>query len=285
MAATTNEIRFPAHAPVGYLTKTRLIERAQGGDADAMRIVWEGNARLTYSAANRFKVPPQLVADLIQGAQFALPRAIKGFDPSRLLEFSTYAYAAIWREIHRQIGSIRFLISLPPNLYPKYIAFRVRLDRAMSSDDWFDLRDELLDAGLYESLRSIHAIVAWEPIGRKLRIPAPDSCPTDPLVAAEVLATLWSVLPDLDPRERSVLEWRYGLGDAPVCTLEEVGQFLGLTKERVRQIQLEAEANLRAALIARGIDGPPPTPLTSLTLPPSESQPETRTEPEGPNPE
>jgi len=267
MAATADEITLPKHTPVGYLTKTRLIQKAQADDTEATQLVWEGNARLTYTAANRLRVRPQIVADLIQGAQLAMPRAIKRFDPERLLEFSTYAYAAIWREMQRQVCRLRFFVALPPNVYPKYIAFRMEVDRTLTPSDWFDLRERLIDTGEYELLRKVHALVAWEPLTRDLELTTPRYCPSEPIIVAEALAALHAALDDLDPRERSVLEQRYGLRDQREHTLEEIGLLLGLTKERVRQIQINAETNLRALLVAKGWDGPPPVPVATLTLP------------------
>ena len=264
--ATADEIRFPKHTQVGYLTKTRLIQRAQENDLESTRLVWEGNARLAYSAANRLRVRPQLVADLIQAAQLAMPRAIKGFDPDRLLEFSTYAHTAIWREMQRQVCRLRFFISLPPNLYPKYIAFRRELDRALTPSDWFDLRERLIDRGDYHLLRSVHALIAWEPLTSAIPLTTPRHCPTEPILTAEAIRQLQVALDEMNDRQRTVLERRYGLHDHREHTLDEIGRDLDLTKERVRQIQLDAEANLRAILVASGLDEPPPVPAAAHRL-------------------
>lgn len=272
MAATADEIVLTKHTPLGYLTKIRLIQRAQDNDTEATRIVWEGNARLSYTAANRLRVRPQLVADLIQGAQLAIPRAIRRFDHERLLEFSTYAYTAICREMQRQVCRLRFFVSLPPNLYPKYIAFRSELDRALTPSDWFDLRERMIDRGGYELLRSVHALIAWEPLTRDLPLATPRHCPAEPLLMIETLRALRSALLDLDIRERCVLEWRYGIPNSREHTLEEVGQILGLSRERVRQIQLSAEANIRSILIQRGFECPTPAPICSVTLPGPETK-------------
>ena len=125
----------------------------------------------------------------------------------------------------------------------------------------------LIDTGEYELLRKVHALVAWEPLTRDLELTTPRYCPSEPIIVAEALAALHAALDDLDPRERSVLEQRYGLRDQREHTLEEIGLLLGLTKERVRQIQINAETNLRALLVAKGWDGPPPVPVATLTLP------------------
>jgi len=252
MAATDDQITLPEYTPIGYLTKTRLIQRAQAGDSEAMQLVWESNARLAYTAANRFRVRPQIVADLIQGAQLAMPRAIKRFDPQRLLEFSTYAYVAVWREMQRQICRLRFFVPIPPHLYPKYIAFRMELERTLTPSDWFDLRERLIDTGEYELLQKLHALIEWEPLTRDLELTAPRHSPSELIIVAEALAALHAALDELDPRERSVLEHRYGLVGQHEHTLEEVGLLLGLTRERVRQIQRNAEANLRAILVSKG---------------------------------
>ena len=266
MSATADEIQFPKHTQVGYLTKTRLIQRAQENDAEATKLVWEGNARLTYSAANRLRVRPQLVADLIQGAQLAMPRAIKRFDPDRLLEFSTYAYAAIRREMQRQVCRFRFFIPLPPNLYTQYIAFRIELDKALTPSDWFDLRERLIERGDYERLRSAHALIAWEPLTRDLPMTSPRPRPSERIMVAEALSGLRAALHEIDTRQRSVIERRYGLHSHHEHTLEEIGRDLGITKERVRQLQQRAEADLRAILVARGVDEPPPSPRAAHTL-------------------
>lgn len=264
VAATADEITFPKHTPIGYLAKTRLIQRAQADDTQATHLVWEGTARLAYTAANRLRAQPQIVADLIQEAQLVIPRAIRRFDPGRLLEFSTYAYAAIRRQMQQQLCKLRFFVALPEILYFKYIAFRTELDNALTPSDWFDLRDRLIGTGEYDLLRRVHALVAWEPLTRDLTLTAPGHRPGDPIIVAEAIAALYAALGDLDPRERSVLEHRYGLSDHHEHTLEEIGLLLGLTRERVRQIQMNAEANLRAILVAKGWDSPPPVPAATL---------------------
>jgi RNA polymerase sigma factor (sigma-70 family) len=251
--ATQHEIELPAHTPMGYLARSNLIRRAQSGDLDAICTVWLNNARLAYSTANQIRVRPELVADLVQQSQLALPRAIQRFDVSRLLEFSTYAHAALRREMYRHAADIAFSTRIPPNLTRPYFTYRRRVAHASHPSSWFDARSEYLDESPrgYERLRRLHALAEPLPLKHARHITTEPLDPARQLIADETRAELARAMAELNRRERFVLLRRYGLDGEPQQTLDEVGSRFRLTRERVRQIQLRAELKLAGLLEKR----------------------------------
>lgn len=261
--ATEHEITLPPHVPLGYLTQARLIQRAQAGDTEAGQKVWLANARLAYSIANRVRVRPHIMADIVQEAQLALPRAIRRFDIKRMLEFSTYAFTAMRRQVTRNARRLRYRGDVPATIAGDYEAFRHRMAEIHTRAGWFDLRDEYLSrsASLYHRLILVHAVIEAEPVEAAAGEPRPYAEPWAPLLAEDLQESLSLALASLNWRQRMVLVRRYGLDDQEESTLLDIGSDLGLTKERVRQIQVAAEQSLLQALTACGWDRLPDDPL------------------------
>lgn len=254
--ATRDEIILPRLKPLPYLTQARLIKRAQAGDVAAWQTVWIHNARLAYSALNKHKTRPDLMADALQHSQLAIARAIRGFDATRLLEFSTYAVAAIIHSLNRFRTLPGCAARVPAPVITGYITFRTSVVRARSRAEWFDAREWYLTRfpALYERLLGLHALA--EPCLREdaRTVPADIDPPDARLLGIDLAGDLGDALAGLDARQRYIIDHRYGLDDQPMLTLEQIGDELSLTKERVRQIQSSAEAAIRAFLTERGWD-------------------------------
>ncbi|WP_309684542.1 sigma-70 family RNA polymerase sigma factor [Armatimonas sp.] len=236
-----------------------LAHRVARGDQSAKDILIESNLRLVISVARRYSVPGVALADLIQEGTIGLIRAVEKYDPDRGFRFSTYATWWIRRSIARAVINQGRTIRIPV-----YVADMIhKISRTTGS-----LRQELARE---PSLEEIAAAVAMPPervdeilraASEPLSLEAPigdressqlgdflqaQSTPTPSDVAMNLIRReeLEGVLSQLSDREREVLSMRFGLeGEAP-CTLEEVGQQLHVTRERVRQIELRAIKKLR----------------------------------------
>lgn len=241
-------IRLPEYEPMGYLTTARLIGRAQSGDIGALQELWIRNARLCYSVANSIRIPTDLVADLIQESQEAFPRSINGFETQRLLEFSTYAYAALRRHMLRALWKVRFSTRVPGYLYGSLIHYLIHLTNAPTRSHWFDAREEMLDRGLYDKVRDLHAVASPEPLSAARLSTSPGPAPAQAAEDRDLSGALWLCLKNLDDRDRFILVHRYGLWHRPEMTLQQIGDILQVTRERVRQLQLLAEQRLRGLL-------------------------------------
>lgn len=241
------------------LEEVTLARRVARGDQQAKDMLIESNLRLVISVARRYSVPGVALADLIQEGTIGLIRAVEKFDPDRGFRFSTYATWWIRRSIARAVINQGRTIRIPV-----YVADMIhKVSRTAGT-----LRQELARE---PSLEEIAAAVSMAPervdeilraAAEPLSLEAPigdressqlgdflqaQSTPTPSDVAMNLIRReeLEGVLSQLSEREREVLSLRFGLeGDAP-CTLEEVGQQLHVTRERVRQIELRAIKKLR----------------------------------------
>ena len=236
-----------------------LARRVARGDQNAKDMLIESNLRLVISVARRYCVPGVALADLVQEGTIGLIRAVEKYDPDRGFRFSTYATWWIRRSIARAVINQGRTIRIPV-----YVAdmihkvsrtagvLRQELAREPSLEELSDavcMPPERVD----EILRVASEPLSLEaPVGDRESSQLSDflqaqSSPTPADVAMNLIRReeLDSVLSQLSDREREVLCLRFGLeGDAP-CTLEEVGQQLHVTRERVRQIELRAIKKLR----------------------------------------
>jgi len=216
------------------------------------------NLRLVIHLAKRYRSNDVPFLDLIQEGNLGLIRAVEKFDPDRGHTFSTYAVWWIEQALIRAVENQSRTIRVPAHVQQAY----KRTQRARE-----DLRSrsvgEVGDGELAERLEMDaeeldRLVLASRPIrsidepltedGGRLEdvIPAPEDEETGASFdRATLRRTLARSLRRLPERERSVLEWRFGLSGEPEMTLQMVGQRLGLSRERVRQIQSEAFGHLR----------------------------------------
>lgn len=249
--ATRDEILIPQLPRPGYLVRSRLIQEAQAGDVAAWHRVWLLNARLAFSVANRCRLRRDLMADAIQEAQIGLARAIQKFEVDRLNEFTTYAYFWLRQAIHRFRARRAHRIAIPDYSFGAYLGFRRRIVDAVTRNNWFDAREQYLDRkpSLYARLLRIHAIEDAGSIPRRHPKAAEDSSPAFRVLDKERSEQLWKALNGLSVRYRQILIRRFGLAGCQESTLEEIGASFGLTRERIRQLEVKAMDALRQQLI------------------------------------
>jgi RNA polymerase primary sigma factor len=247
---------------LGLLTHAEeidLAQRAAAGDELASRKLIESNLRLVIAIARRYTSTGVPLIDLIQEGNLGLMRAAEKFDYQRGCHFGTYATWWIRQAVSRAAGEQSRLIHLPEHVATRLRKVR-RIASQLSQENGLDpLPEQIAEAcnievnevldllGVIEQPVSLDA-----PVDEEARYsladtledsttPAPAETASQHLLGEE----LHRALALLTPRERSVITLRYGIGDGRSRTLLEVGKELGISRERVRQLEVVALMKLR----------------------------------------
>jgi len=234
---------------------------------DKQRIVIERNLRLVVNIAKHYLNRSVPLLDLVEEGNLGLMHALDKFDPERGFRFSTYATWWIRQNIERAIMNQSRTIRLPVHVIKELnLVLRAKRhlethgEREAGIDDIAHLlgkpAEEVRGVLAHnEHMASLDAPLDIDPmlsIGESIS----DEHSVNPeagLQAQEVASLVQQWLEQLNDKQRIVIERRFGLNSQEVCTLEELAGYLGLTRERVRQIQLEALGQLRRILRRRGL--------------------------------